>query len=285
MIVGKPAEQHVKAILKPGESLEKVSVWADCAKGYCGALTPDMRTAVAANPKHHDYHFTNIPFQASKYEDGAVGTTDHDVVQTIKQSISVLQGRTDLASNPHGFTQREALLLLAHFVGDIHQPMHVGTAYMDGNDDFTIPKTQADINNVGVFETHGDNYLLLGSKPLHGYWDREAVVYAMRRAKVSTPAEFATYLLSKPTNISRNTGNPTDWPRQWADEALSVSKLAHDGLVPGEREEAQDRNGRPHYAWTVTSPRDYAKRVSTLAAKHVTAAGVRLAHLLEVIWP
>lgn len=62
-----------------------------------------MKAFVAANPQHHDYH-TDISFQKSEYSDGAVSTIDHDVVQTLKQAILVLQSHTDPASNPHGFT-------------------------------------------------------------------------------------------------------------------------------------------------------------------------------------
>jgi hypothetical protein len=29
--------------------------------------------------------------------------------------------------------QREALLLLTHYVGDLHQPLHVGAIYLDKN--------------------------------------------------------------------------------------------------------------------------------------------------------
>ncbi len=120
----------MKNLLKLGETLESVSIWADCAKGYCGPLTPEMKAFVAKTPRHHDYQSADLTFQAAGYANGAVGTRDHDVVQILRQCVGVLQGQPS-AANPHGLSQREALLLMAHLVGDIHQPPHVGTAYVD----------------------------------------------------------------------------------------------------------------------------------------------------------
>ena len=57
-------------------------------------------------------------------------THGDDVVQILRQAIGVLQGRLDSVSNPHQFTQRQALLMVAHLVGDLHQPLHVSGAYV-----------------------------------------------------------------------------------------------------------------------------------------------------------
>ncbi len=139
LLVGSKASQELNNLLKQGETLSNVSIWADCAKGYCGPLTPEMHEFVAANPKHHNYHFTDIPFQKAHYEAGTVGSAEDDVVHIIQQAIEVLRGHQDAAHNPHGFTKRQALLLLTHLVGDIHQPLHVGTAYVNDNDEYAIP--------------------------------------------------------------------------------------------------------------------------------------------------
>ncbi|HAT29402.1 MAG TPA: phospholipase, partial [Janthinobacterium sp.] len=114
LILGTPAGRRVAALLLPGESLESVANWADCAKGpYCGPQTAEMTAFTTANPRHGQYHYTDIPFQNAHYRDGEVGSAPDDIVQTLKQCIAVLQGRDDPASNPHRFSQREALILLA----------------------------------------------------------------------------------------------------------------------------------------------------------------------------
>jgi len=285
LLAGTHAEAQIKAILNPGETLEKVSIWADCAKGYCGPLTPEMKVFVGANPAHHDYHYTDVPFQKNDYAVGDVGTKDHDVVQTLKQAIAVLQGNDTPATNPHHFDQRQALLLIDHMVGDVHQPLHVGTAYMDAQDEYVVPPTQASIDNVSIFETQGDNFLKVGSRALHAYWDTQAVQYAMRRIGATTPGDFADKLIAQHGAVPKNSGKPTDWPEQWAKETLQVSHIAHRGVEPGEREEVQDRNGGAHYAWQVTTPSNYARTVSTAANDQLGRAGYRLAELLKTIWP
>src|SRR3954468_16105137 len=75
LIKGSNAEKKVQALLLPGESLEKVASWADCVKGtYCGPQTEEMVAYTTANPQHSEYHYTDVPFQLSHYEDKAVGT-------------------------------------------------------------------------------------------------------------------------------------------------------------------------------------------------------------------
>ncbi len=140
----------------------KIANWPDCVKGtYCGPQSPEMLSYVAANPKHGEYHYTNVPFQNAHYHDHGVGTADDDIVQTLKQAILVLQGKADAASNPHGFSQREALILITHLVGDIHQPLHVGNAFVGKDGQFFVPATQAQIDDVTIFNARGGNDLLL----------------------------------------------------------------------------------------------------------------------------
>jgi ABC-type antimicrobial peptide transport system ATPase subunit len=111
LITGSHAEAKVKALLLPGESLQSISIWADCAKGtFCGPQTPEMTAFAIQNPAHAAYHYTNLPVQFTAYTTGAAGTTDHDIVQTLKQAIAVLQGNDTDLSNPHHFTPRQAVL-------------------------------------------------------------------------------------------------------------------------------------------------------------------------------
>jgi hypothetical protein len=162
LLAGTHAQEQVAALLLPGESLEKVSVWADCVKGrYCGPQTPEMLEYTNANPAHWAYHYTDIPFQNGHYRDGDVGSSEYDLVQTLRQAIVALQGKGDAASNPHHFTGRQALLLVIHLVGDIHQPLHVGVAYVGKDGQFAVPETRAQIDGVKLFGTRGGNSLLL----------------------------------------------------------------------------------------------------------------------------
>jgi hypothetical protein len=284
LISGRRAEAEVRKLLKPGETLQSVANWADCAKGYCAELTLELTEFVRRNPRHAHYHYTDVPFQTAAYEEGGVGTSDDDVVHILKQCIAVLKGATDRGANPHGFNQREALLLLVHLMGDLHQPLHVGTAYVSDKDAFVVPTSAAAVDNVLIFKTDGDNDLIFESQPLHGYWDRRAVEEAMQQANVRTPAEFAAFLMRAPADVPIVTGDVTKWPAKWATETLGVSKLAHAGLSIEKRAAAQNRSGAMHFVWRVSAPSGYAQTAAAAAATELTRAGYRLAAVLEAVW-
>lgn len=167
LIKGSNAEKQVRALLLPGESLEKVANWMDCVKGtYCGPQTPEMTEYTAANPKHTEYHYTDVPFQLNEYHDHGVGTDEHDIVQSLRQAIWVLQGKDGAAVNPHKFTKRQALLLLAHLAGDVHQPLHVGSAFISKDGVFVVPLKQEQIDGVNIFNPQGGNNMLLDDAKL-----------------------------------------------------------------------------------------------------------------------
>jgi len=161
LIKGSAAEKQVQALLLPGESLSSIATWADCVKGtYCGPQSDEMVAYTTANPKHAEYHYTDVPYQLAHYEDHGVGTADHDIVQTLKQCIAVLQGQGNATTNPHNFTPRQALLMLTHLTGDIAQPLHVGEGYVGKNGGFVVP-TQTQLDDKEAFATQGGNNLLL----------------------------------------------------------------------------------------------------------------------------
>ena len=287
LLAGTPAEKKLQALLLPGETLQTAALWADCAKGfqYCRkALTPEQQTFINNNPQHHGYHYTDVPYELTRYVANTVGTTDHDVVQIIQQSIAALQGNTDASANPHGFSQREAILLLAHLVGDIHQPLHVGAAYLTDGGESKIP-TEDDLKSAAVKETQGGNKLHINgtSRVLHGYWDGDAVKTLMRRRTVKKPADLANSLLARD---NRPVILPSDLNAavvSWADESISSAKIAFQGMGIGEHKDSYPgRNGATSDGWDVTLPAAYPKTASYVAAERLLLAGKRLASLLQV---
>ncbi|MGK5077632.1 S1/P1 nuclease [Janthinobacterium sp. HLX7-2] len=318
LLKGSAAQAQIASLLLPGESLEKIANWPDCVKGtYCGPQSPEMLTYVAANPKHGEYHYTNVPFQNVHYHDHAVGTADDDIVQTLKQAILVLQGKADAASNPHRFSKREALILITHLVGDIHQPLHVGNAFVGKDGSFFVPATQAQIDDVAIFNARGGNDLLLDdakmtalsnavipalpaddgearpaspypkspTKPLHSYWDSTVVDYAMRRLSTRTPQQFARTVIASAPQVARNSGDPVSWPYQWADASLAASKIAYAAVVAGPATQQTSRKGDVYNVWTLTVPDNYPVPSSALAKQQLIEGGYRLAAVLQAIWP
>jgi hypothetical protein len=320
LIKGSNAQRQVAALLQAGESLEKVAVWADCVKGtYCGPQTAEMLEYTAANPRHSEYHYTDIPFQHAHYHDGAVGSADNDIVQTLKQTIAVLQGRDDAASNPRRFSRRQALILLTHLAGDVHQPLHVGAAYVGKDGGFVVPGAHGQIDAVNMFDARGGNNLLLddaklaaasaglippapvaldgearpaaglapkaATKPFHSYWDTTVVDYAMRRVGARTPQQFAQIVIGAQPVVAANTGAPALWPYQWADDALQASKLAYADVMPGQSSLQTNKKGETYHVWALEVPQNYPVPSSALAKAQLIKGGYHLAALLQAIWP
>src|SRR5881296_3550576 len=82
-------------------------------------------------PSHHWFHYTDVPVVPSqRYRDGTVGRSRWDIVHMIPFCVQVLQGQVP-EQNDRKITKPVALILLAHYMADIHQPLHVGAEYLD----------------------------------------------------------------------------------------------------------------------------------------------------------
>lgn len=301
LLKGTNAEKQITALLLPGENLELATIWADCVKGsFCGPQSKEMMEYVAANPQHTEYHYTNTPVQNAAYRQGGVGSSDHDIVQMLQQAIAVLQGRSDAQTNPHKLTPRQALLLLAHLASDIHQPMHVGSHYIDKNDRFVTPATQAEVDGVNVFDLRGSNNLFfadaafdrsaypnqpVGKQNLHFFWDITTVEDVFKRAGVTTAVDYAQKVVAGKPVVEVNRGPAQTWPQQWADDALAVAKLANEPIQPGARKTNVDRKGVTYYTWPVTVPAGYTEMAVKVAESQLVRGGYRFATLLQQIWP
>lgn len=314
LIKGSNAEKQVAALLLPGESLELISNWADGAKGGAGyaPATPEQQAYTAVNPLHNEYHYANLPFQHTHYHDHAVGTGKNDIVQTLKRAIAVLQGKTGPEHNPQGFTRRQALLLIAHMVGDIHQPLHMGSAYVGADGQFVVPPKQADVDAVKIFESRGGNSLLLDeekieglgkalipgearalgpnekkrtTRPFHAYWDSTVVDYAMRRISTRFPDQFAQKAIDSKPVVVMNSGDPVTWPYQWADDALAASKFAYSDVTVGTRNTQTSSKGETYYTFVLEMGQNYPVPSSALAKSQLIKGGYHLASLLQTIWP
>jgi hypothetical protein len=74
---------------------------------------------------------------------------DQDIVAAVSAAIAVLQGK-DLPAPFKFASKKEALRLLAHYVGDIHQPLHVAAVYVDAGGHVIDP-------DMGTFDPQDRN--------------------------------------------------------------------------------------------------------------------------------
>ncbi|AVA38233.1 S1/P1 nuclease [Cupriavidus metallidurans] len=298
LIVGTHAETEVHKIL--GMGLEQAAVWADCVKGVTqdertGAFTyksaghypacqpfetaQGKREMVAfakrnwrdchPNPEeevcHRQYHNAGVSLQRKQYVQGLIGTSDHDIVAAIKAAILVLQGSASPA--PIQFAgKRDALLVLAHYVGDIHQPLHVTAVYLDAQGHIVDPDQDTFDPQTKTMSGHS---IRDGSEDFHREWDTVPAALMVDRLGVSG--------INEARAIPVSAGDAISWPAQWATDTLLSSGPAFSG--------ASYTAENSHKHWNVTLPADYATKREALQRAQLLKAGARLAQLLQVIWP
>jgi hypothetical protein len=327
-----PTAAKVYALLN-GLTLEKAALIADEIKGWDKngvddprsfhysaqrAIDRQLRDFWRANqpthdfhspaPSHHWFHYTDVPVMpAQRYRDGTIGRSKWDVVHMIPFCIDVLQGRIP-EQNQRKITKPVALILLAHYIADIHQPLHVGAEYFDQQGRPTDPDS-----NPSALSDEGGNTITLEladepprrrgirKKKFHGFWDYDAVnalfsqvPAAMRKQELEAQIEP----LKKELIHDMATHDPRNWQmpanvsidsyaEMWADEILPIAREAHARLefrnvkpfLDGDRfvamGEAIEKAGASHTLYRVWA--------TSVVREELHKAGWRLADLLEKI--
>ncbi len=283
-VVGLLAEAHLQGsralaearkLLRPQETLADAAVWPDTIKT---ATYEDQDTGLfrLAHPAQDTYHYTNVPFQATRYDRSQPGARSTDILQTTRECIRVLKGTS------RTFTPREALRMLVHLVGDMHQPLHVGNAFVAGSGPlgFVTPE-----GPTGWRSTSGGNALVYGPQDrfnLHSYWDAHIVNLAMRS---DDPPAFAARLRAEvPAAPDWNdSGDPDGWPERWVNDGLVHARDAHRDIRIAIYLGPDDTGRTPH-RWRIEQPAGYDDRSRARVRIQLAKAGHRLAALLRAIW-
>lgn len=299
MLAGSKAGQKVKSLLA-GSSLEQMSVWGDCVKGVApekdfsytsagrfpecapfenAAGIAEMidyvkRNHTNCNPAfdeevcHKQYHYTNISIQHDHYKTGLVGTSDHDLINAIRAAILVLQGKPQ--AKPFQFKdQREALALLTHYVGDIHQPLHSGSIFLNADGKIVNP-------DEGEYDrgttTVGGNALQGPCGNLHSLWDD--VPQQFKRGRMNEA------LTKKAKLLAKSDAAIEQWPAIWADESIRNARLVYAGTQFSKSTPNQRGN-----SWSIALPLEYEKTMINIKEDALIKGGAHLAQLLRAIWP
>ena len=294
-IKGSHAAAEVKAILG-NLSLRNAAVWADCAKGIdpgngfkyaspgkypeCKIYeTPAGEAAMAdfvkrnfdtCHPRpgeeicHKQYHYADISILQSHYDPAFVGARNDDVVSAINAAVHVLKG--DPSPAPFDIKdKREALLLLAHYVGDVHQPLHVGAIYLDQNGHQVDPDAQGYDQTT---DTRGGNNLLVGGRNFHTSWDLIPASMTSSNINASWSKKVAA--------VAVTSGDIYIWSATWATDSVLKAQQAFHGAKYTVKTGAH---------WNTTLPAGYAASMNKIKKTQLTAAGAHLAQLLQAIWP
>jgi nuclease S1 len=278
------ARAHVANILAQGHDadLPAVANWADdirAAASGRGPLSDDAeaRAFNAKFPTNALWHFVDLPLGTTDYREASSFASVNDVVHAIKRCVAVLE-RAD--SRPDDFTKPQALRLLVHFVGDIHQPLHCGTGFYDLSDlSHPVLITNPHLCS-GKPNDRGGNDLFFGtdsSQELHALWDQDMVFAIRNSADYRSLADW----LDSNQPVSQTTGDYHNWPEQWAIDSVRV---AH-GVYTGIQFMSAAINGQ-RLRIIVQLPSGYIETNKPVAAQQLAKAGQRLAQLLNAIqWP
>jgi len=328
-----PTAAKVDALLD-GLKLEKAALLADEIKGWDKKGVDDprsfhysahrnidrqLRDFWRANqpthdpnspaPSHHWFHYTDVPVMpAQRYRDGYAGRSKWDIVHMIPYCIDVLQGRVP-EQNERKITRPVALILLAHYVADIHQPLHVGAEYFDQQGRPADP----DKDKSALGDEGGNTFTLqLRDEPprrrgirknkFHAFWDYDAVNGLFAKLPPGLKKdEFEAQIeplkkqfvhemaMDEPANWRMTSSlSIDDYAERWADEILPIAGEAHarlefrnvkpflDGdcvVAAGEAIEKPTLDHTLYRAWATSVVRDELHK-----------AGWRLADLLEKIF-
>ena len=180
-----------------------------------------------------------------------------NIVTALQENVNILKTSTDKDA------QAQALRLIIHFVGDIHQPLHAAARVSSVN-----PQGDAGGNLVSI--------MVAGKKTnLHSYWDGgigafprtgpnfappplNQIPAAAAKARQGNPATNPRLKLNEPTNYDA-----------WARESFELAKsVTYRGVrIGGQQTPA------------------YNARALQVARQRVAWGGYRLAALLNSIWP
>ena len=207
-----------------------------------------------------ELHFIDTAFS----NDGTAlpATPTPNIVTALEENVNTLRTSTDQNA------RAQALRLIIHFVGDIHQPLHCATrvdrAHPDGDRGGNLVKIKIRQPNGELKETN-----------LHSYWDGGLGSFPKSGPNFSPPP-----LSQIPSAAARaRRGNPSTDPKlhlnrptdfaAWAAESTQLAKdVVYKNISDGTR---------------VTT--GYNQAGLKVARKRVAWGGYRLAALLNSIWP
>jgi S1/P1 Nuclease len=276
------ARAHVVKILG-SDNLESIAIWMDDLRQvayHAGPLgqDPEALHFNAEFPKNQEWHYADMPLGTKAYTLDDPMDNPHDVVHSIELAVAVLEGGGD----PR-ITKLEALRMLVHFVGDLHQPLHVGNGFIATDASGAVSIVTDPAAAVGLPNDKGGNDLFFGpgkSDELHAYWDG---ILIDKVAGSKDPAVIAA-LIEKDAAAKgdswKDTGDYHHWPEAWATESLAAARIAYSGLTVGAA--TLNEKGKIKRI-AITLPPHYDEVCGPVAEERLAKAGYHLAEILNAI--
>jgi S1/P1 Nuclease len=236
--LGPAARDGVDALLK-GHSLASISSWADQVR----------RT----RPQTYNWHFVDIPLSSTAYQperDCHSSPKGDCVVAAINRCVAELRD-----ARVQGPQRVQALMFLVHFVGDIHQPLHV----TEGRTASGAKDRGGNLISVDFFRRPGN---------LHRVWDSGLLEHAGSRQ-----AELVEELSAMARTFPPETFTHAS-AAAWANATHKEARVHTYAELP-----------RDYASTTAELGEGYeAAELSTLK-RQLALAGYRLAIVLEAVFP
>lgn len=303
----KPATLNRITQILLGDSIAGVSVWADTIKRRADEddLDPETKLFLAndKNDKNDTWHYVDLPLDCADYNSCEGFKREDDIVQMINFCVRRLKTRKDDPQHP--MTERNALRMLIHLIGDLHMPFHVGAGFINENDlnNILIETDPQRIKQFKFIDDAGGNKIVLKYKPvlakpeeperessMHFFWDVEIVQRLMFAAKrTRSPETFGRFLKEsiKPENSWNPQGNDVyQWASQWATDSLKQSKRSGYKNVRITEKREREINGRKVTDYLISrgDAAAYDAQAQETARIQIAKAGYRLAKMLEAIY-
>ena len=185
-------------------------------------------------------HYVNVPMGATAIDLARDGAGGEQVLGAIERFRTVLSD----AAQPKE-RRAEALRLLLHLVGDVHQPMHVSYAADLGGNRLSVQSFGRKSN-------------------MHRVWDSDLIHQRLTGIKGGW-ATLSADLRKGMSEAQRKAWREATEPRTWADESLAITRRIY-AEPPDARTGVDD---------------GYAVKWTPVVEARLQAAGVRLAVLLN----
>ncbi len=176
---------------------------------------------------------------------------------------AVIYHQEQLTSSRSEQQKRQALMFLGHWLGDIHQPLHVSFASDLGGNKTKIIFQDDKCTN------------------LHWVWDQCLLTEQVETNDDQIRYEYLYQKLSKILNKNKKNGNVEKWKTddiyRWASESITLARLPKFGYCTTTKDNHCKVNApRPYQLMN-----DYQKYFAPVINERIVKAAVRLAHRLE----
>jgi hypothetical protein len=194
-------------------------------------------------------HYVNLPRDSKGLTEDSCPQAQACVLTAVLADFKILSSRTE-----NDATRLTALKFLGHWVGDIHQPLHVSFSDDRGG------------NNISVNGQCSGN--------LHAAWDTCLVLYA-----VGPDVPDAVHELLQGITPELEAQWNASGPRDWANDSFTISETVKTAYC-----QMHGLSCDP-VGQAVTIGAEYLEVNAPIVTHQLQKAGARLAHLLDMAFP